>query len=260
VKSALAREVAPPITSPGYFTGYFTGLLSLFLLCPGALVNIKNVANRSEESFNQAPGRSAILTNMKWPLKMQTILCHIRSGKWFEKAMFLAGVVGVGLAVFLSVRSSPAMMTVDWLPKFVANWLDHYGRFRNFPAFAMLAIPFLIITPKFLQRACIIALLAILIDSLELIQVWIPTRFADLGDIFWGWTGLLAAWGIFEVRHKIRQWYSLVVAAVCDRRKRRSQSAATTKKFETMPPPKILAGNIRAKRCRKLNESAPLSP
>lgn len=136
---------------------------------------------------------------MKWAkMKMQPILCLIRSGKWFEKVMFLVGVVGVGLAIFLSVRSSPAMMTVAWLPKWVGHWLDQYGRFRNFPAFGMLAIPFLIITPQFLQRACIIALLALLVDSLELVQLFIPTRYADMGDIFWGWAGLLAAWGIFE--------------------------------------------------------------
>jgi hypothetical protein len=159
----------------------------------------KNVANRSEESFNRVSGRTAILVNMKWAkMKMQPILCLICSGKWFEKAMFLAGVVGVGLAIFLSVRSSPAMMTVAWLPKWVGHWLDQYGRFRNFPAFAMLAIPFLIITPKFLQRACIIVLLAMLVDSLELVQLFIPTRYAEGWDIFWGWAGLLAAWGIFE--------------------------------------------------------------
>jgi hypothetical protein len=197
--------------------------LSQFLLCP-ALSAFQNfaIASRLQKCFNPSKEPKAIPINMKQVMTItQSVLCHIRSGKWFEKAMFLVGAVGVGLAIFLSVRSSPAMTTVGWLPKFVANWLDHYGRFRNFPAFAMLAIPFLIITPKFLQRVCIIVLLALLIDSLEMIQVWIPTRFADLWDIFWGWTGILAVWGIFEAVLKFRPETSAPNGTVFIRRHRR---------------------------------------
>ena len=127
---------------------------------------------------------------MKWALKMPSVLRFVRSEKWLVKAMLLVGVIGVALAIFLSVRSSPTLTTVWWLPHFVSHWADRHGVFRNFPAYAILAVPFLMITPGILQRACVIASLAVVAALLEVIQLWIPTRFADLGDIFWSWAGL----------------------------------------------------------------------
>lgn len=112
--------------------------------------------------------------------------------------MLLAGAVGVALAIYLSVRPSPALTTVWWLPHFISRWADHHGVLRNFPAYALLAIPFLMMTPGVLQRACVVASLAVFAALMEIIQIYIPTRFADERDILWSWIGLLAAWAIFE--------------------------------------------------------------
>lgn len=135
---------------------------------------------------------------------MQFLLRFNRGRIWMGKAILLAAVTGLALAVYLSVRPSPAMMTVNWLPRFIADWADHYGRFRNFPAYAMLAVPFLMVTPGTLRRARVAVLLVVFVAALEFVQIWIPTRFADLWDIFWGGAGILAVWGIFEAVIKFR--------------------------------------------------------
>jgi hypothetical protein len=71
----------------------------------------------------------------------------------FQTGIFGAGIFGVGLATFLSVKSSPSMSGVGWLPHFIIHWADRHGQLCNFPAYAMLAIPFLALAPGRLQRA-----------------------------------------------------------------------------------------------------------
>jgi hypothetical protein len=136
--------------------------------------------------------------------KVWFVVRIIRTGNWLARAMLLAGAIGVALAIYLSVRHSPAMTTVRWLPRFIAVWADHHGRFCNFPAYAMLAVPFLMVTTGALRRACVAALLVVFVALLELVQLWIPTRVADLWDIVWGGAGILAVWGIFEAVRKLK--------------------------------------------------------
>jgi hypothetical protein len=117
---------------------------------------------------------------------------------WLYIGMLGMGLFGLGLAIFLSVKSSPCMSAVRWLPHFITAWADRHGRLCNFPAFAMLAIPFLAFAPGLLNRACVTASLAIFVAALEIFQIWIPTRSADEWDVFWGWSGLLTSWAVFE--------------------------------------------------------------
>jgi hypothetical protein len=130
--------------------------------------------------------------------KIRLVRRFIRSGNWLEKAMLVAGMTGLLLGIYLSVRPSPALATVWWLPHFISRWADHHGILRNFPAYAMLAVPFLMVATGVRQRAYAVAFLAIFAALMEIIQLWIPTRFADMRDIVWSWAGLLAAWGLFE--------------------------------------------------------------
>jgi glycopeptide antibiotics resistance protein len=125
-------------------------------------------------------------------------------GKWFGMSLLCAGVVGIGLVIFLSLRSSPAISSVRWVPGIISHWADRHGRACNFPAYGMLAVPFLMITSTFRQQARVIGLLALLIISLEFAQRAIPTRVCDLGDVAWGWAGLVAAWVICEAFKRFR--------------------------------------------------------
>lgn len=134
---------------------------------------------------------------------MQTFGSIIHGVYRYKGAIFFTGLVGVAPAVFLSIRPSPALSTVRWLPHFISQWADRHGWFCNFPAYGALAVPFLVITPNIVGRACVVASLAALVAALEIIQLWIPTRSADLWDIFWGWSGLLTAWAIFEIVNRL---------------------------------------------------------
>jgi hypothetical protein len=118
--------------------------------------------------------------------------------RWIQIGIAGVGIFGVWLAIFLSVKSSPSMSAVHWLPHFITHWADHHGQSCNFPAYAMLAIPFLALAPGRLHRAGVTVLLAILIAGLEIVQLWIPTRCSDKWDIFWGWSGLMASWVAVE--------------------------------------------------------------
>ena len=116
----------------------------------------------------------------------------------------VVGITGVGLAVYLSVKSSPRMTAVDWLPQWITRWADQHGRFRNFPAFGLVALPFLLPMPSRASRIKVAISLALLIATLELIQNWIPARSPDLWDVFWAWLGLLASLMLVELVHRVR--------------------------------------------------------
>lgn len=60
------------------------------------------------------------------------------------------------------------MSAVGWLAHFITHWADRHERLCNFPAYAMLAIPFLAIAPGRLHRAGATVLLAILVAGLEI--------------------------------------------------------------------------------------------
>jgi hypothetical protein len=116
--------------------------------------------------------------------------------KWLKKLVFLIGVAGSALAIFLSLRASPATSTVSWLPKTITHWADGHGQSCNFPAYGVLALTFLAIAPNVRRQAQVVLGLFGLIASMEVIQFWIPKRTCDPGDIFWGWLGVSVAWGI----------------------------------------------------------------
>lgn len=108
--------------------------------------------------------------------------------------LLAAGVAGIGLVTFLSLRSSPAISTVNWIPKPIAQWADRNGRLDNFPAYGLLAVPFLLMATTLRRQMWIVGLLALLIVVLEVAQLELPMRHCDLMDIAFGWAGLLAAW------------------------------------------------------------------
>ena len=120
-------------------------------------------------------------------------------GKWPGKVLLLTALIGLGAGLYLSCRPSPAFSTIRWLPHWFSKWADRHGVFRNFPAYALLATPFLILTRNHAgQRAGIMIFLAILAAALEVVQLWIPPRVADVKDVLTSWAGLLAVWGLFE--------------------------------------------------------------
>jgi hypothetical protein len=92
---------------------------------------------------------------------------------------------------------------VPWLPAGVARWADSYGRFRNFPAYATLALPFMLGSNGRRARARAFRWLALFGAAVEAAQYFIPTRWCEWQDVAWSWAGLAATWLATEVGFKV---------------------------------------------------------
>jgi glycopeptide antibiotics resistance protein len=62
----------------------------------------------------------------------------------------------------------------------------------------MMGVPFFMFASTLRGRLWFLAILSLLIVSLELAQLGIPSRCCDIWDMFWGCLGLLAAWAVVE--------------------------------------------------------------
>ena len=109
------------------------------------------------------------------------------------------GLFGTGLAIYLSVKSSSRMEDVRWLPHWITQWADHHGRFCNFPAYAILAFPFLALCSGTRTRLRVSFLLIFLVALMEVVQLWRPTRHSDVWDIIYGGSGILSVLLGFEL-------------------------------------------------------------
>ncbi len=144
--------------------------------------------------FNRFSNMKGFCIKHRWKYVSSTV----RDRKLVQGVIFCTGLIGIGVVTFLSLRSSPAISTVWWMPAVIAHWADSNGRFDNFPAYGLMGVPFFLIASTFRRQAWTIAILSLLIVSLELTQLALPMRHCDIWDMFWGCLGLLAAWAICE--------------------------------------------------------------
>jgi hypothetical protein len=110
-------------------------------------------------------------------------------------------IFGVVSAIYLTDRSSSDLETIEWLPRYlhgVARWADYHGRFRNVPAYAVLALPALILLRRPGARGRAVLILAVFATVMEYTQLFIPTRYFEWQDIAESWLGLVAAWFLVE--------------------------------------------------------------
>lgn len=133
---------------------------------------------------------------------------------------------GIGCALYLLLRDSSDLRTISWLPKWkIIYWIDYHGEFRNTPAFAILAIPFLLLARGRRQRFKVVLALAAFVAITEFCQLAIRTRWFDLSDIWLGWLGLCITWVAVELfawwqRARHRQNRSLRAHALAARPQR----------------------------------------
>lgn len=85
------------------------------------------------------------------------------------------------------------------MPRALGDWLERNGRFRNFPAYAMLAVPFLLLFRTLRRRALGMLLLAIFASALEALQYFLPSRWCEWQDAALSVAGVAAAWVSFEL-------------------------------------------------------------
>lgn len=114
-----------------------------------------------------------------------------------------AVVVGIALGLYLTLRPTGSFRTLWWLPRVIEEWADGHGRIRNLPAFALLAVPCLVVVNGRRARRKTILALAVFVAVTEFAQRFIPNRMFEWQDIACGWTGLLLTWGIFEYSFRV---------------------------------------------------------
>lgn len=124
--------------------------------------------------------------------------------KALRAGCIVATIFGVASAIYLTDRRSSDIETIRWLPNSlhnIAHWADYHGRFRNVPAYALLALPTLILLRTRASRARGILILALFAMVMEYTQLFIPTRFFEWQDITESWVGLVATWSLVEAAH-----------------------------------------------------------
>jgi hypothetical protein len=126
-------------------------------------------------------------------------LGRLRQTPAFRAACWCLGVLGLAAGAHLTLRRSSNLVTVWWIPEFVGRWTDRHGQLRNLPAYFMLGCPYMAVLGTLRARVAALLLLGLFGTALECCQLFIPTRWFDLVDIWLSWAGLIAAWAAFEV-------------------------------------------------------------
>jgi len=116
----------------------------------------------------------------------------------FRRCCWLALAFGVASAVYLTLRPSSDLRTVWWIPYPVALWADYHGRTRNLAAYAILAMPVLVLVRDRQAQLKWMAALGLLGTALEYGQLFIPTRWFEWQDIALSLAGLASSWILVE--------------------------------------------------------------
>ena len=112
-----------------------------------------------------------------------------------------AMMIGCALITYLSLRPSPQLSEISWLPAWLSAWADIHGDLRTAVPFFMLSSYLALESwygfrasralPNLLWILGLYGLLGIL-GLTEFIQIWLPQRTASWADIAWGSAGALA--------------------------------------------------------------------
>ncbi|MDQ8195922.1 hypothetical protein QEH59_15920 [Coraliomargarita sp. SDUM461004] len=132
-------------------------------------------------------------------------LCNL--GRYWLVLQFVALSVLFGLIIYLSLRSSPSMGELAWLPGPIADWADRNGDLRTLVPYALAAtlwcwcLRCYYLHKPAVQMASEVRLccgyllggfvLLVLLLGTELWQVFLPERHPALGDLFWGSVGIV---------------------------------------------------------------------
>lgn len=125
-----------------------------------------------------------------------------RYGAIFVSILTVSFIGLLWAILYLSLRSSPSLSSVDWLPSQLTQWADRNGEFRTFVPYCfasllLVAIAFFMgkfcIIPAALEKLCILAGgsgLLTLLTLTELAQLALEQRVASWADLGWGSLGI----------------------------------------------------------------------
>lgn len=122
---------------------------------------------------------------------------------FFEKTgIRVATICGLGvlaiLVIWCALAPTPDMKALAWIPQPVARWADSEPTFRNFPAFAALALVAglavrVLVGILSIQLVAAVAIVTSVFGVLlELVQLVLPRRHFDPEDIVWTIIGAVA--------------------------------------------------------------------
>jgi hypothetical protein len=97
---------------------------------------------------------------------------------------------------YLSLKPSPASVSVPWFPGPMARWFDRHDHWRNligFGAFAFAGFKAIARHDALVAITC-----CLLVVLLELGQLWLPRRTCDWSDIACSSAGIAFAWLAFR--------------------------------------------------------------
>jgi VanZ family protein len=138
------------------------------------------------------------------------------------------------LVLYFSLRPSPALSEIVWLPRWLAVWADRHGDLRTgVPYLGMSLLISLCITlydqalpsvlvPSSARRIAFLVfscgtLFALLVLT-EIVQYWMPQRWARWQDVFWGGTGILVGIFIWSAAEWLWCLFTRWIRSVVDRR------------------------------------------
>ena len=105
--------------------------------------------------------------------------------------VFAVAAIGAAALAYLSLRPSPFITEVHWIPHGIGKWADHHGVVRNTVAFFVFGFfVFAFIGRRWPHFLALCAFSA----AIEVPQIWLPRRTFDLEDISAGIEGLALAW------------------------------------------------------------------
>ena len=111
-------------------------------------------------------------------------------------AQALVGIGCAGLLIFCSLRESPHLSELQWMPTSLGQWIDSHGVGRNVVAFGLVALALSAGRRSTRQIFAWCLGLAVLAATLEVAQLWLPRRVFDWKDIAAGWAGIAVAGSI----------------------------------------------------------------
>lgn len=138
---------------------------------------------------------------------------------FFKKAIRIAAVSGLGAFIILvtwcAIAPTPDMKALEWIPKPVARWADSEPTFRNFPAFAALALVAGLSVRVLLGRVSLWLMAAVAFVTsvfgvlLEFVQLGLPRRHFDSEDLVWTILGAIAgatvAWLVGKIPRTVNR-------------------------------------------------------
>ena len=118
-------------------------------------------------------------------------------------------VIVMGLGIYWSLRSRSGIPFATILPHWLVVWTARHGVLQNIPAYFIVSLLWFIAGRSWQQRMAFGIALAVFGGLVEVVQIWMPHRYASVLDAVCSWVGIAMAWWLCRLgRHLLWRWRS----------------------------------------------------